>query len=82
MKYVSIVSCNSWFNYLVSRTYMLWKSVVIKKSKSNTAKMKELFLKLGHPIFDTYLTAILRISSKIESKYADVSFKWSLEVIT
>ena len=44
--------------------------------------MKELFLKLGHPIFDTYLTAILRISSKIESKYADVSFKWSLKIIT
>ena len=37
--------------------------------------MKELFLKLGDPIFDTYLIAILTISSKIESKYADVSFK-------
>ena len=43
--------------------------------------MKELFLKLEHPIFDTYLTAILTVSSKKESKYADVSLNWSLEII-
>ena len=36
--------------------------------------MKELFLKLGHPISENYLIAIFTVSSKGESKCADVSF--------
>ena len=37
-------------------------------------------MKLVYPIVDTYLTAILAVSSKKDSKYADVSFNWSLEI--
>ena len=36
--------------------------------------MNELCLILGLTIFDTYLTAILTVSSKNESKYADICF--------
>ena len=39
------------------------------KSKNNTSKMKELFLKLYYLAFDTHLTAILIISSEQDSKY-------------
>ena len=38
-------------------------------SKNNTAKIKELFLKLFYPVFDTHLTAALTVSSKKDSKY-------------
>ena len=46
----------------------------MKKSKSNTAKMKELFFEIMIPCFDTYMNVILTVSSKKESNYAGVSF--------
>ena len=68
MKYIFIVSWNSCFNYLESRTHIAWKTGAVK-SKNTTVKMKELFLKLWYPIFYTHLTATITICSEKDSKY-------------
>ena len=75
MKYIFIFFWNSCFNYLDSRTYIAWKTNTVK-SKNNTAKMKELFLKLWYLIFDIHLTAT--ISSEKDSKYKVVFINWLL----
>ena len=80
MKYIFIVSWNSCFNYLNSLTYISWKTGAVK-SKNNTAKMKELSLKLWYPVFDTHLTATLTISSEKDGKYEVVFLNWSLAII-
>ena len=80
MKYMFIPSWNSCFNYLDPRTYISWKTGVVK-SKNSTAKTKELFLKLWYPIFDTHLTATLTISNEKDSKYKVVFLNWSLAII-
>ena len=79
MRYNFIASWNFCFNYLVSLTYILWKRGAVK-SKNNTAKIKDLFLKVWYPVFDTHLAATLTISSEKDSKYAGVSFNWSLAI--
>ena len=79
MKYIFIVSWSSCFNYLDSRTYMSLKAGALK-SKNNTSKMKELFLKLYYLAFDTHLTAILIISSEQDSKYEVMFLNWSLAI--
>ena len=48
---------------------------------NNTTKMKELFLKVWYPVFDTHLAATLKISSEKGNKYAGVSLNWSLAII-
>ena len=73
MKYNFIVSWNSCFNYLESHTHIPWKTSSMK-NKNNTVKMKELFLKLWYPIFDTHVMATLKISSEKDSKYNEVVF--------
>ena len=80
MKYIFIVSWNSCFNYLDSRTYISLKIGAVK-SNDNTAKMKALFLKLWYPVFDTHLTAILTISIEKDNKYEVVLLNWSLAII-
>ena len=81
MKYIFIVSWNSCFNYLASRTYISLKTGAVK-SNNNTAKTKELFLKLWYPVFDTHLTARLTTSSEKDSKYEVMFLNWSLAIIT
>ena len=51
------------------------------KSKNNTAKIKDLFLKVWYPVFDTHLAATLTISSEKDSKYAGVPLNWLLAII-
>ena len=80
MIYIFIVSWNSCFNYLESRTHIEWKTGAVQ-CKNNTVKMKELFLKLWYPIFDTHLTATLTISSEKDSKYKVVFLNWLLAII-
>ena len=80
LKHIFIISWNSCFNYLVSRTYILWITGEMK-SKNNTSKVKKLFLKLWYAIFDIYLTTILTISSKKDGKCAVMSLNWSLAKI-
>ena len=80
MKYIFIASWNFWFNYLVSRTYQLWKRSAVKY-KNNTARMKELFLKVWYPAFDIRLGAILTISNEKDNKHAGVSLNWLLAII-
>ena len=80
MKYIFIVSWNSCLNYFDSPTYISSKTGALK-SKNSTAKMKELFLKLWYPVFDTHLTETLTISSEKNSKYEVVFLNWSLATI-
>ena len=80
MKYIFIVSWKSCLNYLESRTHIAGKTGAVK-SKNNTVKMKELFLKLWYPIFDTHLAATLTISSEKDSKYKFVFLNWLLAMI-
>ena len=80
MNNIFIVSRMSCFNYLDSRTYISWKTGAVK-IKNNTAKIKELFLKLFYVVFDTHLTATLTVSSKKDSKYEAVFLNWSLAII-
>ena len=80
MKCIFIVSWNSCFNYLDSRTYTSWKPGAVK-SKHNTAKFKELFLKLRYPAFYIHLTATLAIYNENDSKYEVVFLNWSIAII-
>ena len=80
MKDIFIVSWNSCFNYLNSLTYISWKIGAVE-SKNNIAKIKELFLKLRYPVFNTHLTTRLTISVEKDSMYEVVFLNWSLAMI-
>ena len=87
MKYIFIVSRNSCFNYLDSRTLYhqkqgQWKvRTTLLKSKSCFWNYNTFLMILYNTYFDTHLTATLTISSKKDNKYEVVFLNWSLAIV-